>query len=71
VTQRETGAVGEGYVIFKCAGVIEQWEVHAASHGKAIFEEGPATAVGVATTASRGETTDAHQWLANITLVEE
>ena len=71
VTQRTTGAVAEGYAIFNCAGVIEQWEVHAVTHGKASFEDGPATAVGVATTSSRRETTDAHQWLVDITLVGE
>jgi hypothetical protein len=63
--------VAEGYVIFNCAGVIEQWEVHAVTHGKATFEEGPATAVGVASTSSRGAATDAHQWLVDITLVAE
>ena len=35
-----------------------------------IFQEGPATAVAVALTTVRGETTDAHQWLVNITLVQ-
>jgi hypothetical protein len=35
------------------------------------FEEGPTTAVAVGRTTSRGETTDAHQWLVNITLVAE
>ena len=34
VTQRTTGAVAEGYAIFNCAGVSEQWEVHAVTHGK-------------------------------------
>jgi len=71
VTQRETGAVAEGYTIFNCAGVVEQWEVHAVTHGKAAFEEGPATAVGVARTTSRGTATDAHQWPVDITLVGE
>lgn len=71
VTQRTTGAVAEGYAIFNCAGTIEQWEVHAVAHGKASFEEGPATAVAVGSTSSRGTTTDAHQWLVEITLVEE
>ena len=71
VTQRETGAVAEGYTVFTCAGVIEQWEVHAVTHGKESFEKGPATAVAVASTTSRRETTDAHQWLVDITLVEE
>ena len=71
VTQRTTGAVAEGYAIFNCAGVSEQWEVHAVTHGKAIFEEGPATAVAVASTSSRRQATDAHQWLVDITLVGE
>jgi hypothetical protein len=72
VTQRETGAVAEGYTIFSCTVVVEeQWEVHAVAHGKAAFEEGPAIAVAVASTSSRRETTDAHQWLVDITLEEE
>jgi hypothetical protein len=71
VTQRTTGAVAEGYTIFNCALVTEQWEVHAVAHGKAVFEEGPAIAVAIASTASRRETTDAHQWLVEVTLVEE
>ena len=71
VTQRETGAVAEGYAFITCAGVSEQWEVHAVAQGKATFEEGPATAVGVASTSSRGTATDAHQWLVDITLVGE
>ena len=71
VTQRETGAVAEGYAFFTCAGVSEQWEVHAVAHGKASFEEGPATAGAVASTSSRRQATDAHQWLVNITLVGE
>jgi hypothetical protein len=71
VTQRTTGAVAEGYAIFKCTGVTEQWEVHAVAHGKARFEEGPATAVAIASTTARRETTDAHQWLVDVTLVEE
>jgi hypothetical protein len=71
VTQRTTGAVAEGYTIFECALATEQWEVHAVAHGNAAFEEGPAIAVAVASTSSRGTTTDAHQWLVNVTLVEE
>jgi hypothetical protein len=51
--------------------VIEQWEVHAVAHGKPSFAEGPAIAAAVAVTTFRGATTDAHQWLVDITLVEE
>ena len=71
VTQRTTGAVAEGYAFFTCTVEIQQWEVHAVTHGKATFVEGPATAVAVASTTSRGVATDAHQWLVDITLVEE
>jgi len=71
VTQRETGAVAEGYAFITCAGVSEQWEVHAVTHGKAIFDEGPATAVAIASTTFRRQATDAHQWLVDITLVGE
>ena len=71
VTQRSTGAVAEGSTFFTCTGEIQQWEAHAVTHGKASFEEGPATAVAVAGTTSRRQVTDAHQWLVNITLVEE
>jgi hypothetical protein len=45
--------------------------VHASVQGKAAFEAGPATAVALGRTTDRGATTDAHQWLVNITLVEE
>ena len=71
VTQRSTGAVAEGNAFFTCTVDIQQWEVHAVTHGKAPFAEGPATAVAVASTTFRGDTTDAHQWLVDITLVEE
>jgi len=72
VTQRSTGAVAEGRTMITCTGIhTQQWEIHAATQGKETFEEGPATAVGFARTTDRGETTDAHQWLVNITLVRE
>jgi hypothetical protein len=71
VTQRSTGAVAEGTSIFTCAVDDQQWEIHAVTHGKASFVEGPATAVAVASTSLRGDTTDAHQWLVDITLVNE
>jgi len=71
VTQRTTGAVAEGDTFITCTVEIQQWEVHAVTRGKASFEDGPATAVAIAVSNSRGQTTDAHQWLVNITLVEE
>ena len=71
VTQRSTGAQAEGSVAFDCSGAVEQWEVHAATQGNAAFQPGPATAVAVARTTVRGNATDAHQWLVNITLVSQ
>jgi hypothetical protein len=71
VTQRSTGAVAEGRTIVDCTGVEQQWEVFAPTQGNETFEEGPATAVAIDYTTSRGVTTDAHQWLVNITLVGE
>ena len=71
VTQRSTGAVAEGSVAFDATGAVEQWDVHATTQGKATFQPGPATAVGLARTTSRGATTDAHQWLVNINLVRQ
>jgi hypothetical protein len=71
VTQRSTGAVAEGRTRITCTGDTQHWEVHAAVQGQEIFEEGPATAVALARTSDRGDITDAHQWLVNITLVSE
>jgi hypothetical protein len=71
VTQRTTGGIAEGGTLDRCTGEDQEWEVHAPVRGERSFEEGPATAVAVARTIDRGEITDAHQWLVNITLVEE
>ena len=71
VTQRPTGAVAEGRSRVICTGNSQQWEVHAATQGQASFAEGPAIAVAIGRTANRGEITDAHQWLVNVTLVGE
>jgi hypothetical protein len=71
VTQRATGAVAEGRTRLLCTGETQYWEVHASIHGKATFQEGPATAVAVGRTILRGEATDAHQWLVDVTLVRE
>ena len=71
VTQRATGAVAVGRTRIICTGATQHWEVHAAIHGRATFQEGPATAVAFARTILRGDTTDAHQWLVDITLVRE
>jgi len=71
VTQRTTGAIaaGRGFVI--CTGDEQAWGVDAAVQGREIFEVGPATAVAVARSVARGDTTDAHQWLVPITLIAE
>jgi hypothetical protein len=71
VSQRATGAVAEGRSRVVCTGNSQQWEVHAATQGQATFGEGAAVAVAIARTAERGEISDAHQWLVNITLVGE
>jgi len=71
VTQRTTGATAEGYTFIVCTRAIQQWEVHATAQGKETFEPGSATAVAVARTTTRAETTDAHQWLVAVTLVDE
>ena len=71
VTQRSTGAVGEGIVFFTGTGQTNQWEVTAVVVGGARFVPGPATAVGLARTTVGGKATDAHQWLVDVTLVKE
>lgn len=68
VTQRATGAVAQGHTRLTCTGDVQQWEVRVASHGTALFWEGPATAVALARTRAHGEPTDAHQWLVDLTL---
>jgi hypothetical protein len=71
VTQRTTGAVAEGRTLLTCTGDTQHWEVHAATQGHTPFAAGPATAAAMARTTTRGDATDAHQWVVNLTLVEE
>ncbi len=71
VTQRTSGAVAEGNSFVTCTGALQQWEVHALTQGAASFTPGAATAVGLGSTSARGKANDAHQWLVNVTLVEE
>jgi hypothetical protein len=71
VTQRSTGAMAEGDTILNGTGTTNQWQVFARTMGKAVFTTGPATAVGLAVTTTHGHTTDAHQWLVNVTLVNQ
>ena len=71
VTQRATGAVAQGIAILRGTGELQTWEVRANTRGKASFEPGPATAVAIAITSDKGQTSDSHQWLVNITLVNQ
>ena len=71
VTQRSTGAVAEGVIFFTGTGQTNQWEVTAITEGRAAFEAGPATVVGLARSSVNGQATDAHQWLVNVTLLRE
>jgi hypothetical protein len=71
VSQRSTGALAEGETVFKANGNEQQWAVKARAFGRQAFEPGPATATALALTIARGgEVTDSHQWLVDITLVE-
>ena len=71
VTQRSTGAVAEGVVYFTGTGQTNQWEITVVADGRAAFQTGPATAVALARSSSKGQATDAHQWLVNVTLFSE
>jgi hypothetical protein len=71
VTQRATGAVAKGRTRIICTGYTQHWEVHASIDGNATFQEGAATAVAVGLTSLHRQPTDAHQWLVDITLIEE
>ena len=71
VTQRATGAVAEGRTSLTCTGAPQHWDVDAAIQGNKTFREGSATAVAFGRTTARGASTDAHQWVVNITLAGE
>ena len=71
VTQRSTGAIAEGVIFFSGTDQTNQWEVTAMTEGRAGFEAGPATVVGLARSSVPGQATDAHQWLVNVTLLSE
>jgi hypothetical protein len=66
-----TAPVAGGRTRMTCTGATQQWEVHASIQGNEIFQEGLATAVALGRTTAGGESTDAHQWLVDITLVGE
>ena len=71
VTQRATGAVAEGRTPLTCTGAPQHWDVDAAIQGNETLREGSATAVAFGRTTTRGASTDAHQWVVNITLAGE
>jgi len=71
VTQRSTGAVAEGVIFFTGSGQTNQWELTAVAEGGAGFTPGPATVVALARSSVQGQSTDAHQWLVNVTLLHE
>jgi hypothetical protein len=72
VTQRSTGASAEGETQFVATGDLQHWAVQAQTMGRQAFAPGPARATALALTVAKGgEVTDAHQWLVDITLVEE
>jgi hypothetical protein len=71
ITQRSTGAVAEGNWKGKCTGSLQTWEIDAVVHGSGELEAGAAQGVGLAVTSSRGKSTDAIQWLNEITLIQQ
>jgi hypothetical protein len=52
LTQRATGAVAAGRTRITCSGAVAQWEIHASAQGAERLQEGPATAVALARTAT-------------------
>jgi hypothetical protein len=71
VTQRSTGALAQGRGVITCTGAPQQWEVGATVFGQEKFVDGRAIAVALARSTSHGITTDAHQWLVDVTLATE
>jgi len=70
VTQRGSGAVGQGHTRFPCTGALQQWEVRVARDKKAAFADGVAMAVAFARTTAQGTPTDAHQWRVEVTVTD-
>jgi hypothetical protein len=70
VTQRSSGAVGQGRTRFPCTGALQQWEVWITHDKKSAFAYGVATAVAFARTTAQGTPTDAHQWLVEVTVTD-
>ena len=71
VTQRSTGAIAEGYAQVIGTVAVQQWTMNVQAVGFKSFEPGPATVVALAQSrTSFFNPDDAHQWLVNVTLVE-
>lgn len=71
VTQRSTGAIAEGYAQVVGTMLSQQWTMNVQAVGVKSFEPGPATVVALAQSrTSLFNADDAHQWLVNVTLVE-
>lgn len=71
VTQRSTGATAEGNWKGECTGEPQTWGTDAITRGSTVFEPGTALAGGLGATLSRGKTTDAIQWLEEVSLVPQ
>ena len=71
VTQRTTGAVAETVWNGDCVGRVQKWEVTALAKGESRFEEGPAQASALLTSARGGKALDAYQWCVDVILAEQ
>jgi len=71
ITQSSTGAVAEGNWKGECTGSLQTWVTDAVVHGSGELEAGDAQGVGLGITSSSGKSTDALQWLNEITLVQQ
>ena len=73
VTQRVTGAIAEGRTLLVCdgEGSPQQWRIDAAIQGRERFQPGAAIAAASARATVRNESTDAHQWLVEVNLVDD
>jgi hypothetical protein len=71
ITQRESGAVAEGWAVIECSGGEQEWMVHAWVRGDQAFDRGSARAVAFARTFDGGFSTDSHQWMVDVVLEEE
>ena len=71
ITQSATGAVAEGNWKGDCTGSLQTWGTDAVLQRSGEFEAGDAQGVGLGVTSSHGKSTDAIQWLDEITLMQQ